>query len=191
MNILWDFDGTLFNTYPAFTETMYKLIKPEVKKEHIFEQLKISFSHAAETFGLTEEEISAFKQKEKALSPVLKPPFPYVEDVLKRASKNVIMTHKPRNEVDVILRHYGWEHYFEEIVAGDDGFPRKPHPASYSYLHEKHYIDLAIGDRELDILPAKELGIRTCLFQNDSEGADFYLMDYRQFEDRVAPSFKN
>ncbi|KZZ83538.1 HAD-IA family hydrolase [Bacillus sp. SJS] len=190
MHILWDFDGTLFNTYPAFTETMYKLLKSEVKKEHIFEQLKVSFSHAASTFGMTDEDIADFKRNEKALSPVLKPPFPYVEKVLKHASKNVIMTHKTRSEVDAILNYYGWEHYFDEIVAGDDGYPRKPDPASYIYLHQKHHIDLAIGDRELDILPAKKLGIKTCLFQNDSEGADFYLIDYRQFADKVAPSFK-
>ncbi|MGD6817508.1 HAD-IA family hydrolase [Metabacillus sp. 113a] len=190
MNILWDFDGTLFNTYPAFTETMYKLLKPEVKKERIFEQLKISFSHAADFFGLSEQEIAQFKQAEKALSPGLKPPFPYVEEVLRFASRNVIMTHKPRNEVAAILSHYGWEHYFSEIVAGDDGFPRKPHPASYEYLHKRHRIDLAIGDRELDILPAKMLGIKTCLFQNDSEGADFYLIDYRQFSEKVVPAFK-
>ncbi|MTH53180.1 HAD-IA family hydrolase [Bacillus mangrovi] len=189
MHILWDFDGTLFNTYPAFTETMYKLLKPEIRKEHIFEQLKVSFSHAARTFELTEEDIAVFKKQEKALSPVLKPPFPYAEEVLRYASKNVIMTHKPRNEVEAILKHYRWEHYFDEIVAGDDGFPRKPHPAAYEYLHRVHRIDLAIGDRELDILPARELGIKTCLFQNDAAGADFYLNDYRLFIDKIAASF--
>ncbi|GAA3404093.1 hypothetical protein ACFFNY_02385 [Paenibacillus hodogayensis] len=44
------------------------------------------------------------------------------------------------------------------------------------------YIDLAIGDREIDIIPANELGIRTCLFQNRTPGADYYIDSYDQFE---------
>ncbi len=91
------------------------------------------------------------------------------------------MTHKPRDEVKVILDYYQWNDYFQEIVAGDDGFPRKPNAASYRYLHEKYHLDLAIGDRLLDLLPAKEIGISTCFFQNSSPGADFYLNNYQDF----------
>ena len=36
---------------------------------------------------------------------------------------------------------------------------------SLHHLHKKHNINLAIGDRELDLIPAKELGISTCMFQ--------------------------
>lgn len=43
------------------------------------------------------------------------------------------------------------------------------------------YLDLIIGDRELDILPGKQLGIKTCLFQNNQPGANYYLSDYRKF----------
>ncbi|GAY77594.1 hypothetical protein NBRC111894_3148 [Sporolactobacillus inulinus] len=44
---------------------------------------------------------------------------------------------------------------------------------------------MAVGDRTLDIIPAKKLGKKTCLFQNDAPGADFYLDRYDQFFDRV------
>ena len=43
------------------------------------------------------------------------------------------MTHKPRKEVEYILSHYGFNKYFVDIVAGDDGFARKPDPESYIY----------------------------------------------------------
>ncbi|HDR8395610.1 TPA: hypothetical protein QC291_005524, partial [Bacillus cereus] len=42
-------------------------------------------------------------------------------------------------------------------------------------------IDLAIGDRELDLLPAKELGISTCMFQGDCDVADYSLSHYSEF----------
>lgn len=185
INILWDFDGTLFDTYPAFTAVMYELLNGSVPKDMIHKELKISFTHAANYFDLTKEDVKNFKNKEISLSPDNKRPFPFVEDILKFANLNVIMTHKPRNEVKTILEYYNWHHYFQEIVAGDDGFPRKPNPASYQYLHSKYNLHLAIGDRLLDILPANEIGLKTCLFQNDEKGADFYINTYADFFDVV------
>ncbi|WP_226668483.1 HAD-IA family hydrolase [Metabacillus litoralis] len=185
LNILWDFDGTLFDTYPAFTMVMHDQLKGRVSHADILKELKKSFTHAANFFELTDEDVLSFKKKEKSLSPHIKKPFPFVEEVLKTSSLNVIMTHKPRNEVNTILDYYNWNHYFHEIVAGDDGFPRKPNPASYQYLHKKYSLHLAVGDRKLDILPAKEIGLKTCLFQNDEKGADFYLKSYENFFDIV------
>jgi len=181
MNILWDFDGTLFNTYPAYTSIFKEVMQQDVTTEEVMKQLKISFTHAVKHFQISEEEYRRIREIEDELPPEQTPPFPGVEKVLQFAEKNVIMTHKPRKEVNAILAHYGWEGYFADMVAGDDGYPRKPDPASYQYLHEKHRVDLIIGDRELDILPGKVLGIRTCLFQNDTPGADYYLWDYKDF----------
>ncbi|MBP1989804.1 HAD-IA family hydrolase [Paenibacillus eucommiae] len=181
MNILWDFDGTLFNTYPAYVEIIKEFIHEVVSEEELLSHLKISFSHTAQHYKLTENQVKEILDRERMLHPAQTPPFPFVEEVLKFAHINVIMTHKPRGEVLDILRHYEWENYFLDIVAGDDGYPRKPDPASYIFLHNKHRIDLAIGDREIDILPAKSMGIKTCLFQNTTPGADLYVSDYKEF----------
>ncbi|SCN32549.1 Phosphoglycolate phosphatase, haloacid dehalogenase-like family [Bacillus cereus] len=108
-------------------------------------------------------------------------PFEKVEEVLKFADKNVIMTHKDRAGVLSILKHYGWDKYFVDMVTIDDGFPRKPNSLAYDHLHKKHNIDLAIGDRELDLLPAKELGISTCMFQGNCDVADYALSHYSEF----------
>ncbi len=70
MNILWDFDGTLFDTYPAFTLVLHEILNGRTNEQEILKQLKVSFSHAANHFNLSEEEISTFKKKEKALPPV-------------------------------------------------------------------------------------------------------------------------
>ncbi|MBD1380388.1 HAD-IA family hydrolase [Metabacillus arenae] len=190
MHILWDFDGTLFNTYPAFIEAMDKLLSGKVDKKEIEQKLKVSFSYAAKEFHLSQQQITEFKAIETAISPKYKKPFPFVEEILKKARVNVIMTHKPFNEVKTILDYYKWNDYFSDIIAGDHGYPRKPNCKAYQYLHHKHHIDLVIGDRLLDILPGKELGIKTCLFQNNEQGADFYVDDYKRFFDVLNETWK-
>ena len=181
MNILWDFDGTLFNTYPAHTKIFKNVLGNDIAEEAIYKQLKISFRHAIEYFQLTKDQVETTNRLGSEISPADVPPFPYVEDILKYADKNVILTHKPRVGVDTILDYYGWNHYFKEIVTIDNGFPRKPDPSSYAYLHKSHQLDLVVGDRVLDILPGKQLGIKTCLFENNEPGADYYLNDYREW----------
>ncbi|WP_079911823.1 HAD-IA family hydrolase [Paenibacillus sp. 32352] len=180
MHILWDFDGTLFDTYPVYTEIMYEVMEERVSKEEILNHLKLSFSHTIKQFGLGEQQLNRIFTKERDLHPSHMKPFPFVEAILKLAEVNVIMTHKPRIEVLPILEYYGWMHYFAEIVAGGDGYPSKPNPESYKYLHDKYKLDLVIGDREIDILPGRHIGLRTCLFQNHAPGADLYVNDYEE-----------
>ncbi|MDR4162761.1 HAD family hydrolase, partial [Bacillus paranthracis] len=43
---------------------------------------------------------------------------------------------------------------------------------------------------ELDLLPAKELGIITCMFQGQSDVADYYLNDYSEFFNKGIPLSK-
>lgn len=181
MNILWDFDGTLFDTYPAYSEIFYEILGCTVTKQEILSHLKVSFRHAVSHYKLTDQQLKEMFMREESLHPRLTPPFPHVENILKFAELNVIMTHKPRKEVLHILEYYEMDGYFKEIVAGEDGFERKPHPESYIYLHNKYKLDLVIGDREIDILPAATIGIKTCLFQNKTVGADMYVMKYEDF----------
>ncbi|MEK4117362.1 HAD-IA family hydrolase [Paenibacillus sp. FSL W8-0919] len=179
--MLWDFDGTLFNTYPAYAAIFKDVMEEDKAEEEILTYLKVSFTHAVKHFKLSESQIREIFRREERLLPEQTPPFPHVENILSAANKSVIMTHKPRREVESIIKHYGWERYFVDLVAGDDGFARKPDPESYLYLHKRNQIDLVIGDREIDIIPGKLLGIKTCLFQNNTPGADYYLWDYRDF----------
>ncbi|WP_274653277.1 HAD-IA family hydrolase [Paenibacillus humicola] len=186
MNILWDFDGTLFDTYPAYTKIFTDVLGGKYTADEVLRELKISFSSAIDRLGLNAEQLLETKRRGDLLLPEHFSTFPGVEQVLQTADANVIMTHKPRAELMPILEYYGWTRYFADIVTPDDGFPRKPDPAAYRYLHERNRLDLIIGDREIDILPGKALGIRTCLFQNDTPGADYYLWQYNDFFNTVA-----
>ncbi|EOP53269.1 HAD hydrolase, family IA [Bacillus cereus VDM021] len=181
MNILWDFDGTLFDTYPAYTKILSQVLGDTVDKQEIYEKLKISYSHAIDYYNISSNKEEEIKNLTKKLSPKEMKPFDNVEEILKFANKNVIMTHKHRDGISAILKYYGWDKYFVDMVTIDDGFPRKPNPLAYIHLHTKHRINLVIGDRELDLLPAKKLGISTCMFQSQSDLADYHLQDYSEF----------
>ncbi|EOP72585.1 HAD hydrolase, family IA [Bacillus cereus VDM006] len=181
MNILWDFDGTLFDTYPTYTKILSQVLGDTVDKQEIYEKLKISYSHAIDYYNISSNKEEEIKNLTKKLSPKEMKPFDNVEEILKFANKNVIMTHKHRDGVLTILKYYGWDKYFVDMVTIDDGFPRKPNPLAYIHLHTKHRINLVIGDRELDLLPAKKLGISTCMFQSQSDLADYHLQDYSEF----------
>ena len=185
MNILWDFDGTLMDTYPAYTKMVKEASRCGLLDEEIFALLKVSFGHAFKELGLSEEQIKHIKELERSLAPEDFKPFPGLKAVLEATDVNVIMTHKERALAQAILEANDLDRYFTEIVAIDDGYPRKPDPASYRYLHEKYGIDLAVGDRELDIIPAKKLGIQTCLYQNHAASADYYVDDYGEFFEKV------
>ncbi|MBM7703645.1 HAD-IA family hydrolase [Metabacillus iocasae] len=183
MNILWDFDGTIFDTYPTIVKAVKELIEdPHITEEDILKQMKISSEVAIKKFhipkALFDEKFHALEQQ---LHPKDKPPFPYVEDVLKSATTNVIVTHKARQSALDILEYYGMSQYFSEIITKDEGYKRKPDCGAYEYLHDKYKIDLVIGDRELDLKPARMLYIKTCSFQNEEIEADYHLTTYEDF----------
>lgn len=181
MHLLWDFDGTLINTYPMYTKCFQQVLGKGATEEEIYTQLKRSFSHAVAHFHMTKEQELEVRRLVDEIQPEEVKPFDGLERVLQAADINVIMTHKDYENVKRILDYHGLTSYFNDMVTSDDGFPRKPDSASYAYLHHKHRIDMAIGDRELDLLPAKELGIKTCSFQNEHAEADFHLSYYHDF----------
>lgn len=64
MKILWDFDGTLFDTYPAYTMILSEVLGDTVDKQEIYKNLKISYSHAIHYYKVSceqEEKIKALK----------------------------------------------------------------------------------------------------------------------------------
>ncbi|RHW38068.1 HAD family hydrolase [Neobacillus notoginsengisoli] len=187
MNILWDFDGTICNTYPSYTRALMEIIGDGYTEEETLAQLKLSFGNAFRFFKISEEQSRKFLQQVRGLKPEEFLPFPGVEEVLAKANSNVIMTHKEKEDVEKVLRHFNLRHYFAEIVGKEDGFPRKPDLKAYEYLHEKYGLSLVIGDRAIDLEPARRLGITTVSFQNHESEADFYLDDFREFGSVVAP----
>ncbi|ENQ3078137.1 HAD-IA family hydrolase [Bacillus multifaciens] len=171
VNILWDFDGTLVDSYRVFVRMFKRVVEEHIHEDEIMKHLKISFTHAVKYYGLSQRQIDQILEMERSVHPSEYQPFPRVEEVLQRAHRNCIVTHNSKEEVLRILKYYGWE----------DGFLKKPNPESYVHMQKKYAINFVVGDRELDIIPATKLGITTCSFQNEAiPDADYYIDSYHQ-----------
>lgn len=183
-NVLWDFDGTIFDTYPVIIENFFKVLGKREDEEEVLRLFKQSSVEVYKHYDLkyTEENLNKMIILERQVSPVSTPPFENVLQALQLTNKNVIVTNKDREAVEAILEHYKMAHLFAAIICRDEGFERKPDGASYAYIHNEHHIDLVVGDRELDFIPARVLGIRTCAFRNSSLEVDFHIEDYSEFE---------
>ncbi|MGG5358617.1 MULTISPECIES: HAD-IA family hydrolase [unclassified Enterococcus] len=195
-NYIWDFDGTLFDTYPGMVEAAQKALAdhgyyPSLK-EITFIMKKESTKSLREKFGLSDEAFTPlFHQYEKEIGKIAKP-FPEAKTVLgqlkQEGKKHYVLTHRLTQSTWDLLAHYQMADLFEEVVGLDKAFPRKPDPASLNYLIKAHKMTkeqtIMIGDRSLDIEAGKRAGIKTCLYDRDhflgSAGADWTVADLRE-----------
>jgi len=94
-NIIWDFDGTLFDTYPAMTKCLVAALE-EMGVRAVYDEahalLKRSMGEArryyAENFGLDLSELqmrySEISRQER-YGPHASPPFPYIREILEKS----------------------------------------------------------------------------------------------------------
>lgn len=182
MRLLWDLDGTIFDTYPAIVDSFIDLHvevhgKPTDKVEAL-RWLKKTSQDALDHYGMPEH-IERFKELHNKRSEAGSPLFSGVKEILAAAEVNVIVTHREKVATLELLEKWGMSDYFQEVVSPeDDGFPRKPDAAAYQYVHDKYKLDWAIGDRALDLIPAKAVGMKTCAFQNADIEADLHIEEY-------------
>lgn len=201
-HIIWDFDGTLFDTYPvmarAFTETMNEAGYPADYRE-VYDLMKIAISETVKKFqaeyGFGQEVLDAYRARRIEFELAGARPFPGVEEVLARViaagGDNFICTHRG-DSIYALLRQGGVEGYFKEITTSAHHFARKPSPEAVQYLLDKHGMDpaetLMIGDRPLDVEAGQNAGTAGCFF--DPDGATYapaqhQITDIRQLFDVI------
>lgn len=176
-NLIWDFDGTICNTYPSMVNGIKKALNKlgfDADKEEILSKAKImfevAFEYYSEKFDLGDKLYKTFVELKK--DPRDRPPYEYVIDICKfinsRGGKNIIITHRAQDSTHKILEYYNMTDLFLEIVTADNNFRRKPDSHAFDYIMAKYRFErsetLGIGDRDLDILAAKRAGIITCYF---------------------------
>ena len=181
-NIIWDFDGTLFDTYPGMCRSLRQAMESigiRVTEEELLPRflvsMRVAIEYCAEQGNVDEE--FAFQTyrtwvKEHPLPEAQ--PYPGAEAILKQfqaaGGRNFVFT--PRGPtVHTYVAQEGWTPYFTEVVPFGPDFERKPSPSGNLYLMERHGLKreetLAVGDRELDVLAAKAAGITACLVSHE------------------------
>lgn len=196
-NYLWDFDGTLFDTYPvmatAFREALHDFgheaeyfdiyakmkISMDVVVEHYVERFRLETAFVDRYLGILDQridEIRAFPDVEETLGAIVK-----------KGGKNFIVTHRG-NTTYTVIEHLQLRRFFVECVTRENGFARKPNPDAINYLLEKYSMKpeetIMVGDRALDILAGKNAGCMTAYFRGDSYVEDVEAdIDVSSFKD--------
>ena len=172
----WDFDGTLFDTYPRINRAMQKAfaeIGMQVSIEQLLPLTKVSLPHTAQTLAgeRAKEVLLAYNAHAEDEGYDTMPPFPgairLLQSVCAHGGHNYLYTHRSRNAIDA-LNHYGIARYFTDIVTSEDHFPRKPAPDALLSLIQRGLVNPAsacmVGDRDIDVEAAHNAGIDGCLF---------------------------
>ena len=183
-NIIWDVDGTLFDTYPAIASAYVAAMKDlgkEVPAGRVFDMAKISLNFCVASlsaeYQVNPEDIDrAFDQHYDRVRPEDQPPFPGVKEICEYITviggRNVIVTHRGRDGLEELLTAYSMSHLFAGSVTRDDGYPRKPDPAAFDAALRMHALStaetLTVGDRGIDIQAGQKAGVFTCLFGGGS-----------------------
>ncbi len=202
-NIIWDVDGTLFDTYPAFIACFQAALQTNgcsAAPEHIGELVLVSVTHCANTlaaeFGLDPDQLAAGFSAQYAQAPLAsQPSFPGVLEVCQTITAsgglNLIATHRSMRTLKLLLEYHQLDQYINACLSAQDGFPQKPDPAMFIELLNRFSLapenTLAVGDRDLDIQAGAAAGVRACGFGNlfPNSQPDFIIQDYQELLERI------
>jgi HAD superfamily hydrolase (TIGR01509 family) len=179
--VIWDFDGTICDTYPAIAGAVNVALASfsvAASLAHVVALASTSLEYCirslATEFGIPYAQLdTVFRETYQHIDLRDQPPFPGLPALCKRLAESdvlqFIVTHRRRQSLLRLLATHGLESYFTHIIAADDGFPRKPAPDAMTHVLTTYAIDpadaLVIGDRDVDILAGQAIGAPTCLFR--------------------------
>ena len=170
-NIIWDLDGTLFDTYPAIIRAFRKALKDfgiRITQEEITRKARGSLTLYGDAL-VHEHKLDQDSLRQRYLSyydefPVTEQkPFSGVREVcdhiISLGGFNVIVTHRRWDSAKKLLEHYKMNEFFKFLMTVDEGYPLKPDPTMFEKVIQSFDLlrneTLAVGDRDLDIYAGK------------------------------------
>jgi HAD superfamily hydrolase (TIGR01549 family) len=178
-NFIWDFGGTIINSYPALVKGILKALSDigiEETYDEVFEQARISKNHLAKYFmnkhNLDYDFVTKIKMAENLVDPESRIPFEGVEEILsfikENGGKNYIFTHRNRDSANELLIKHDLEKYFEIMIAKENELARKPSPEGILFIMHTQKLEpsetVNIGDRGIDIEAGLKAGIDNIYF---------------------------
>lgn len=203
-HLFWDFDGTLYMSYPKMLQSMLKAVEElcpnhGISEEEGMQYMKVSTGHAslmlAQKLNLDLEALrkrySFFHHQQKG--------FPYYEglpECLRRLKDagfhHYLYTHRDWTAVEQLESDGLWE-LFSGGVSKEDGFPLKPAPDALLSLMQKHGLTpeecAMVGDRAIDLEAGKNAGMKGILFDPDryyqDYPADLFVYSMKELADKL------
>lgn len=180
INCIWDFDGTLFDTYPyicdALTEALAERGFGACRTEmmyHMLETIGNANNFYADRFGIDRRELSGRVSEIRTQNGLKALPFDGAKEallaVIDHGGRNFMFSHSSKGTICEYFDRHGFTPLFTEIVTcHDNGFAYKPSPDAINYLIDAYSMDKAttvmIGDRDLDLASGRNAGVLTCHF---------------------------
>lgn len=178
--LFWDFDGTLYDSYPQVTDAMARALREfgiSTDEKDLLGQLKITVYHAACLYGQLHHIdpqliLRAFQRHQDASEPFTL--YAGAADCLRSlhaaGCKHYLYTHRDRRAIRQLEQDGLWP-LFADAVTHEDGYADKPAPDALLALIKRHGLApeecVMIGDRDIDILSGRNAGMRTLLFDVD------------------------
>ena len=186
---IWDFDGTLFDTYPRISTSFREALRQlgcERPEAEILSAVKMSVRGAANDYArrynLDAREINRlYHEIESALPIDDMTPYPgaeaFLRAVMARGGRHFLYTHRDRGAMKALANH-NMADCFCGAITVEDPFPLKPAPDALLHLMKRCAIAPAaavmLDDRDIDVEAAKNAGIAGCLID-----AGHYYDGYR------------
>ncbi len=203
-HFFWDFDGTIFDSYPHTMRCCWDALKEEgladrFEYDMVLRHILVSFGDMKAYTGMSDEAYRRFVDRAHLLGDEeVEPkvvPFPDARDVLsavvRNGGKNYLYTHRNVTALRY-LEAWGFTALFADFLTAEEGFPSKPAPDAVLALIARNGLDPAecvmVGDREIDGMSGKNAGIAGALVNyppalpDGTSPAAVTAMDY------VAPS---
>lgn len=196
-HIIWDFDGTLFDSYPVMARIFSEKLSGKgihEPEDEIMKHMKVSMTNAVEhyqkKYHISDDFIKEYEKQRRDMEIRLCRPYRGIEEVCKfihtSGRSNYLYTHRGESSI-ILLKKHGLYDYFTDFITSQHGFERKPSPQAINYIVDKYNMNrdeaIMIGDRELDILSGKNAGIHACYFtegHGKSSAADYTINDFNE-----------
>jgi phosphoglycolate phosphatase len=177
MNLLFDLDGTLTDPFPGITkcisyalDRMGRQLPPcETLRWCIGPPLKDSFAKllASDDNKLVDKALTLYRERFGTVGLFENEVYGGIPESLKALKENghilYVATSKPEIYAERIIDHFRLQRYFKRIYGSELNGTRNDKTSLISYILQRESIDssetLMIGDREHDIIGAKENGV--------------------------------
>ena len=187
-NFIWDFDGTLYDTYnytvPCFCAAVREAGgDPDEARVYdlMMESIPAAFAWYEQNQGIDHDALRAAYNRIHRWDPVSQGgPFPYARELLRiiceSGRKNFMFTHRMA-DVYKLMGYWETLDYFTDIVTLADGVAPKPSPEAVELLVNRNGLDKArtvmVGDREMDVGSGAAAGVLTCHVTNGKPYKNF------------------
>ena len=192
-DVAWDFDGTLFDTYPNLVRAFREALEHygyTASEEEIHQKMSITIRNAvdfySEKYGLDPVEFRTLHKKLEGFHPELVSTYPGARETLKAIKesgrRNHLYTNRDKGAIKY-LEAYDLLQYFDGLVTKEEMCELKPAPGGMIELCSQYGVKpnqmLMVGDRAVDIDSAKNAGTDACFYNTNGiampEGTDFEI----------------